>query len=84
MTCISYHQNNPSKILKDGYFILALDEMTFYDKQTPICNDKMTHLAIKCVTMKGLLDKFNEKTELSDVISEKCSKINGKMVKAKF
>ena len=47
-------------------------------------NDKMTHLAYKYVTMKELMDTFYEKTDLSDVICENCSKIYGKMSKSEF
>ena len=41
----------------------------------------MTHLANNCVTMNELMDKFDENTELSDVIYENCSKISGKISK---
>ena len=57
----SCHNNNSPKILKGGYFILTLDRITLNNKQTPICHDKLTYFSIKCVTMKGLLDKFYEK-----------------------
>ena len=48
---------------------------------TPISNDKMTHLAYHCVTMKELMYKFNENKYMSDVIYENCSKISGKISK---
>ena len=48
----------------------------------PISNDKMTHLANNCVTMDELMDKFYEKTDLSDVISEECPKLSSKRRKA--
>ena len=50
----------------------------------PVFRDKMTHLAYHCVIMNELMDKFYEKIDMSDVICEKCSKINGKINKDKF
>ena len=44
----------------------------------------MTHLVNHCVTMIELIDEFYENTEMSDVICENGSKINGKNNKAKF
>ena len=37
---------------------------------TPICHDKIIHLAYHCVTMNELMDIFYEKTELSDLVCE--------------
>ena len=50
----------------------------------PIIHDKKTHLGKSCVTMTYLMDKFYEKTELSDVICEGCSKLSGLISKANF
>ena len=61
MTCLSCHQNKSHKILKDDYFIILLDIITLNNKQAPFCRDKMTYLAMNCVTMKELLDKLHEK-----------------------
>ena len=44
----------------------------------------MTPLANNYVTMNKLMDTFDENTELSDVIYEQCSKLIGKISKAKF
>ena len=44
----------------------------------------MTHFSKNCVNMNEFIDKFYEKTELSDVICEKCSKLSGKISKANF
>ena len=44
----------------------------------------MSHLTKNCVTMNELMDKFYEKTELSGVICEHCSKLSGKISKANF
>ena len=53
-------------------------------KWTPICQHKMTHLAYQCVTMNEFMDKFYEKTELSDVKFKNGSKLNGKLSNYKF
>ena len=53
-------------------------------KLRPISHDKMTHLTKHCVTMNELIDMFYEKTELSDVICEGCSKLSGKSSKYNF
>ena len=39
----------------------------------PISHEKMNHLGEICVTMTYLMNKFYEKTELSDVICEECT-----------
>ena len=39
-------------------------------KMRPISHEKKTHLGKNCVTMTDLMNKFYEKTELSDVICE--------------
>ena len=44
----------------------------------------MAHLEINCVTMNEFMDKFYEKTELSDVICEEWSKLSVKISKADF
>ena len=43
----------------------------------PISHEKKTHLGKSCVTMIDLIDKFYEKTELSDVICEEWTKSIG-------
>ena len=43
----------------------------------PISHEKMTNLGKSCVTMTDLMDTFYGKTELSDVICEKCTKSSG-------
>ena len=43
----------------------------------PISHEKKTHLGNSCVTMTDLMNRFYEKTELSDVICEKCTKSSG-------
>ena len=85
ITYLSCHRYKYPKILKDDLFILSLEGIKLNDKNlTPIYHDKMTHLAINCVTMKELMDKYDEKTDMSDVICGNCSKTNGKTRKAKF
>ena len=54
-----------------------------YKKLTPICHDKLTHLAHHFVTMNELMDTFYENIDLSDVICENCSKISGKISNTK-
>ena len=61
ITCFPCHQNKATRILKYNYLIMSLEVMKFNIKQTPIFHDKMTHLVINFVTMKELLDEFNEK-----------------------
>ena len=48
----------------------------------PISHEKKTNLGKSCVTMTDLMEKFNEKTELSDVLCEECSKSSGLISKA--
>ena len=50
----------------------------------PIYYDKITNLAISCVTTKELINTFNKNTDLSDVICKNRSEINGEISKAKF
>ena len=85
MAYFSCHQNICPKILKDESFFLSLEGIISNNKKlTPICHDKMTHLAYNCVTMNELMDKFYENTELGDVICENWSKISGKISKTKL
>ena len=58
MTFLSVHQNNPPNISDDEYFIPPLDGISLNNKNTPILNDKITHLDQNYVTMKDLLDYF--------------------------
>ena len=60
--------NPPSKLLKDESFIFPLGEITQKKHLRPISHEKKTHLAKSCVTMKYLMVRFYEKTELSDII----------------
>ena len=46
----------------------------------PVSQQKRTHLGKGCVTMTYFMDKFDEITELSDVICEEFSKSSGKYV----
>ena len=39
-----------------------------------ISHEKLTNLGKSCATMKDLMDKFYETTELSDVICDECTK----------
>ena len=83
MICLTCHQNKRPKLSKDDSFIIPLGEISPKKKKLiPISHDKMTHLAKNCVTMNDLMDKFYEKTELSDVICEECSVLRGKKRKA--
>ena len=50
----------------------------------PISHEKMTHFGKSCVTMTDLMDKFYEKTELSDVICEECTKSSGTTSKTNY
>ena len=85
ITYLSCHQYKSPKILKYDLFILSLEVITLNDKKwTPICHDKMTHLAINFVTMKESMNKYYENTDMSDVICGNCSKNNGKIRKSKF
>ena len=61
MTFLSCHKNNAPNILEDDSFIMPLDRILYTNKQTPICHDKMTHLAQNCVTLKKLFDKFDKR-----------------------
>ena len=61
MICETCHKNKVPKILEDKYFILSFFKTSLNKVQTPICHDKMTHLAKNCVTLKELLDTFNGK-----------------------
>ena len=83
MTCISFHQNKTPKILQENYFILSLDVISLNNKQTHIFNDKNIHLTKNCVTLAALLDKFNEKTELSNVTRKKNQQLMVKLVRPK-
>ena len=49
----------------------------------PISHDKKTNLGKICVTMTDLMVTFDEKTELTDVICEECSKSSGKTSETK-
>ena len=72
--CITCHATKSPKIFKDFAFILPLEEISREGKKTrKNSHEKKTHLGNSCVTMKYLMDKFDEKTELSDVICEKCT-----------
>ena len=53
-------------------------------KLTPISHEENNHLGKSCVTMIDLMVTFYEKTELSDVICEECSKSICKTSKANF
>ena len=44
----------------------------------------MTHLAKNCVTMNKFMGKFYVGTDLSDVIGEELSRLNGKISRANF
>ena len=61
MTYIFCNKNRAPEILEDGSLSLSLDGISLNNKQTPVCNDKMTHLAKNCVTLKELLDTFHDK-----------------------
>ena len=61
MTRLSCHNNKSKIILEDHYFILSFDEISLENKQTSISDDKLTHLALNCVMLKKLFDKFDEK-----------------------
>ena len=67
------------KVLKYNSFIFPLGEISHKDKKRiAIIHEKKTHLANNCVTMTYLMVKFDEMTELNDVICEECSKSSGK------
>ena len=51
-------------------------------KLTAISHDKMNHLANNCVTMNEWMNRFSEKTDLSETICEHWSKLCGKSSKA--
>ena len=63
---------------------MPLGEISQKEKLRPISHEKKTNLGKNCVTMTYLMVKFNEKTELSDVICGECSKSSGKTSKANF
>ena len=67
MTRLSCHQNNCPKVLKHDSIIIALGGISLKNC-IPINHDKMTHLDKNCVTTNKLIDKFDEKTDMSDVI----------------
>ena len=50
----------------------------------PIIHKKKTNLGKSCVTTTDLMDKFYEKTELSDVICKECFKSSGLISKEIF
>ena len=50
----------------------------------PISHEKKTHLGKSCVNMTYFMVIFHEKTELSDVICEECSKSTGFTSKVNF
>ena len=53
-------------------------------KWRAISHEKKSHLGKSCVTMKYLMVKLHEKTELRDDICEECSNSSGKTSKANF
>ena len=59
MICLTYHQNNPPKVLLI-YFSIGRN-FTQKEKLRPISHKKMTHLAKSCVTMNGLVVEFYDK-----------------------
>ena len=66
MTCLTFHATKSQKIFKDFAFILPLEKISKKGKKMrTISYEKMNHLGMICVTMKDLMDKFYETTELS-------------------
>ena len=57
---------------------MPLREISCKKKLRHINHDKVNHLANSSATMNELMDKFYEKTELSDVICEEYFKLSDK------
>ena len=74
-TCLTCKTPKSPKIFMDFAFILPLEQMSNKGEKTrKTSKEKKTHLGKSCVTMTGLMDKFYETNELSDVICGNCTK----------
>ena len=84
-TCLTFHATKSPKLFKDFAFILPLEEISKEGKNMrKTSHEKKTHLGKSCVTMTDLMDKFYEKTELSDVIYDHCTKSSLSTRKSNF
>ena len=56
---------------------MSFDGISLENKQLSICHDKFSHFPQNCITLKNLFYTFYEKIDLSYLICEKLSIING-------
>ena len=84
-TCLTCNATKPPKIFKDFAFISPLEEISKKGKNTrKISHEKKSHLGKSCLTMTDLMEMFYEKTELSDVICDNCTKSSLTTIKSNF
>ena len=73
-TCLTCETKKIPKISKNFSLILSFEQNFEYAKKfRQTSHEKKTHLGKSCVTMKYLMNIFNETNELSDVICDECS-----------
>ena len=77
-TCFTCETKRSPKISKDFSLNISLEQNFEYGKKLrQISHEKKTHLEKSCVTMKDLINKFDETNELSDVIWDTCTNARG-------